>query len=97
MATTINLNWFLVALLVFEFFFALDCFKQKLRARKDFESAMAFANTVATDTAKALEEKEGRIAGLTESLKSRVSENNYLRDLLDQHGIEWESGWRKLS
>lgn len=97
MTTTINVNWFLVALLILEFFFALDCFKQKVKARKDFENAMTFANTVATGTAKALEEKEARIVGLNENLKYRITEINYLRDLLDQNGIEWESGWRKLS
>ena len=91
-----TLDWVLVGLLILEFFFALDCFKQKLKTRKDFENAMGFANTVATGTAKALEEKEARIVGLSESLKYRISENNYLRELLDQHGIEWESGWRRL-
>ena len=29
-------------------------------------------------------------------LISKFTECNYLRELLDRHGIEWESGWRQL-
>jgi hypothetical protein len=34
-----TLSWILVLLLVFEFFFALDCFRRMLKAQKDFQAA----------------------------------------------------------
>ena len=88
-----TLVWILIAVTAFEFFFALNCFKKMLKARRDFEGARAmFAASV-----KIVEGKEAELVNVRELLKGRVTENNYLRDLLDEHGIDWESGWRKLS
>jgi hypothetical protein len=88
-----TLDWFLVALLILEFFFALDCFKKMLKAQKNFKGAHdMFAGSV-----KILGEKEAEMLGLRQLVRTKVTECNYLRELLDEYGIEWESGWRKLS
>ena len=31
-----------------------------------------------------------------QQLMRKLTECNYLRGLLDQHGIDWETGWRQL-
>jgi hypothetical protein len=87
-----TLVWVLIAVTVVEFFFALDCFKKMLKARRDFEGAQAmFAASI-----KIVEGKEAELLNVRELLRSKVAENNYLRGLLEDQGIEWESGWRKL-
>ncbi|HXN52156.1 MAG TPA: hypothetical protein VN943_09475 [Candidatus Acidoferrum sp.] len=88
-----TLLWILIAGTVFEFFFALDCFKKMLKARKDMEGSQAML----TASVKIVESKEMDLLNVQELLRSKVAENNYLRGLLEDQGIEWESGWRKLS
>ncbi len=41
------------------------------------------------------DETEEMMRSRTQLVK-KFTECNYLRGLLEQHGIEWESGWRQL-
>jgi hypothetical protein len=86
-------TWILVAVVAFEFFFALDCYKKMLKAQKDFEGAQ----TMFAASVKILEDKEKDLLNATQLLKVKSVETNYLRKLLDDHGIDWESGWKRLS
>jgi hypothetical protein len=101
-----TLDYVLVALLIFEIFFSFDLFKRKLRA----ETSAQRWFVVSIEEHRKNEEKDAEIVRLNERLtrtEGELSSENkilrhkfgqcqYLCDLLDQHGIEWESGWRKL-
>lgn len=102
-----TLDYVLVALLIFEIFLSWNLFKQKLRA----ETSAQRWSIVSIEEHKKNEEKDAEIIRLNERLKQTegelssenrilrytVGHRQYLCALLDQHGIEWESGWRKLS
>jgi len=95
----------LVAFLIFEIGFNWNLFKQKLRAET---SAQRWC-IASVEEHKKNEEKDAEIIRLNEKLKEtdeelsnenrilryRIAECRYITALLEQHGIEWESGWRR--
>jgi len=85
--------WILGAAVVFELLFALDCFRKMLKAQRDFKGVQ----TMLTASVQIAEGKEMDLLNVRELLSRKVEESNYLRGVLDEHGIEWETGWRKLS
>ncbi len=100
-----TLDYILVALLIFETLFAWRLFKNNLKAADSLQNWIA----VSIEEHRKNEEKDAEIIRLNEKLKETegelssenriliysVSQRNYLCALLDQHGIEWESGWTK--
>lgn len=78
------LFWILVAAVIFEFFFAWDCFKRKLMSEALARSLVAVIN-----------EKEKDLLHTSQLVKLKCSEANQLREILDRHGVEWEEEWRE--
>lgn len=90
----------LAVIILFELGFAWDTFKKLNGAKQALNVAMQMNFQYADRILRLESENKAAMTDLSdvrELLKSKIAEDNYLRELLDEHGIEWEAAWRKLS
>jgi hypothetical protein len=89
----------LVLVILFELGFAWDTFKECNKVKLALNGAMEISRQYAERLLILEIEHEQALKSLSnveELLKRKVAEDNYLRGLLDERGVEWETGWRKL-